>query len=185
MARPTKLTPELQDQILALIRRGLTKADAGRAVGLHRTTVNDWCLRGDRDADTPYNPNGKTRNEILADLTAADITYPKTTTLPQARKLAAEHLTGRTPFSDFSDAVAAAASRGQAILVSLIYDDAHTNPESAKWLLERRWPEQWGRARRDDRTFTAPTDSPTVDPAAALTRGEAVVLKLVEHRQAQ
>lgn len=45
--RPTKLTPEVQSQIVALIRGGAFGHVAARAVGVSKSTYFDWLRRGE------------------------------------------------------------------------------------------------------------------------------------------
>ena len=46
MARPTKLTPEVQEQITRLIRVGNTVEVSAEAAGIARNTFNHWMQRG-------------------------------------------------------------------------------------------------------------------------------------------
>ena len=46
MARPTKLTPELQTQIVAYITAGSYVETAAKASGIDKTTLYDWLVRG-------------------------------------------------------------------------------------------------------------------------------------------
>lgn len=46
MARPTKLTPELRDRLVALIRGGCYAETAARAVGIAPSTYYEWLERG-------------------------------------------------------------------------------------------------------------------------------------------
>ena len=46
MARPTKLTPEAQEQIVDAILHGATYRDAAEASGVVYDTFNNWMLRG-------------------------------------------------------------------------------------------------------------------------------------------
>lgn len=51
--RPTSLTPEVAETILAAVRAGNYKATACAAAGIHRDTLNDWEHRGAR-GEEPY-----------------------------------------------------------------------------------------------------------------------------------
>jgi len=51
--RPAKLTPEVQEAILKVIRSGGTYAAAARYVGVTETTLYEWLAKG-RDGLQPY-----------------------------------------------------------------------------------------------------------------------------------
>jgi transposase len=48
VARPTKLTPEVQDRIVAAIRAGNYAAPAARSAGVSEATFYRWMSRGER-----------------------------------------------------------------------------------------------------------------------------------------
>jgi len=50
MARPTKLTVEVQEKIVGYLRQGNYLETAAAAVGIDRTTLRDWQRRGERAA---------------------------------------------------------------------------------------------------------------------------------------
>lgn len=52
--RRPKLTPELTEQLCALIRDGHYLAHAAEAVGVHRSTVHRWLQRGAEAKSGPY-----------------------------------------------------------------------------------------------------------------------------------
>lgn len=56
MARPTKLTPDVQDKIVSLLRAGGYVEAAAQAAGISPSTFHDWMARGERTgkADKPY-----------------------------------------------------------------------------------------------------------------------------------
>jgi len=53
MGRPTKLTPELQKQIVAYITAGSYIETAAAAAGIDKTTLHDWLRRG-KAGDKPF-----------------------------------------------------------------------------------------------------------------------------------
>jgi hypothetical protein len=53
MARPTKLTPELQTQIVAYITAGSYVETAAKAAGICKDTLYEWLSRGAK-GDEPY-----------------------------------------------------------------------------------------------------------------------------------
>ena len=53
MGRPTKLTPELQEELLKALRGGAYVEDACGYVGIHKDTFYEWMRRG-ADGDDLY-----------------------------------------------------------------------------------------------------------------------------------
>ena len=51
--RPTKLTPEVREEVCKYIRGGLTDGDAAVLTGIHRQTFIEWKKRGD-DGEAPF-----------------------------------------------------------------------------------------------------------------------------------
>jgi hypothetical protein len=49
--RPSKLTPELMDKLVLLVREGIPYALASRVCGIHRNTRLNWMRRGEKEAD--------------------------------------------------------------------------------------------------------------------------------------
>ncbi|NVJ20493.1 hypothetical protein HUW62_04555 [Myxococcus sp. AM011] len=54
MARPTKLTPEIQKQICDYLRSGLFRRAASGLVGVDEQTLSRWFHRGASEARGPY-----------------------------------------------------------------------------------------------------------------------------------
>ena len=54
MARPTKLTPELQEKICGLIATGNWAVTACKASGVSTSTYYEWRARGEREEEGPY-----------------------------------------------------------------------------------------------------------------------------------
>jgi transposase len=52
--RPTKLTPELQDRIVALLRAGNYIETAARFCDVDKVTLYAWLKRGNRQANGPF-----------------------------------------------------------------------------------------------------------------------------------
>lgn len=52
--RPTKLTPELQDAICKLVRRGVPKHRAARLSGISEHSFHGWLARGREEEDGIY-----------------------------------------------------------------------------------------------------------------------------------
>lgn len=55
IGRPTKLTPELQEQLVAAIKAGNSIAEAAQLVGVHEATIHRWRQQGEADdAEPPF-----------------------------------------------------------------------------------------------------------------------------------
>lgn len=121
---PSKLTVELADQLVALLRAGNYVTTAARAVGISRKLFYDWMDRGE-------------------------------SALPVDE-----------PYRDLRERVELARAEGEARNVAAIAAAARENWQAAAWLLERQYPERWGRV--SVRVRDAPEDAapPTrvVDP---------------------
>lgn len=57
MARPSKLTPELQDEFVAAIRGGAWFTDACRQAGVNKSTAYEWLRRARGDDARPALPD--------------------------------------------------------------------------------------------------------------------------------
>lgn len=104
MARPTKLTPEVHETIVGMLRKGNFVETAAAAAGVDRETVRRWLRRG------------------------------------------ASAKSGR--FKRFRDDVLAAVSEAEVGLVDLVRKAAKGKRpawQAAAWMLERKFPERWGR----------------------------------------
>jgi transposase-like protein len=69
MARPSKLTPELQEKIVAAIRAGAWFSDACRAAGIKKSTAYEWIRRARGEDSRPATP------EHVAFANAVDAAY--------------------------------------------------------------------------------------------------------------
>jgi len=54
MSRPTKLTPEVQEQIVKDVSLGVYYVDAAGAAGIDYTTLNNWRKRGQEETKGIY-----------------------------------------------------------------------------------------------------------------------------------
>ncbi len=54
MARPTKLTPEAQAQIIKALSAGATRIDASNSAGVHYTSFLGWLKRGSKAKKGEY-----------------------------------------------------------------------------------------------------------------------------------
>lgn len=100
--RPTKLTPELIDQVVEELEEGFPLSVAAARVCVGESTLRRWLQDG--------------REEDGSQLEKALVM-----------------------------AVQAASAVGHRKLVRTLVQAAEIDPNQARWLLERRWPEDWGR----------------------------------------
>ena len=118
MARPTKLTPELQENVLKVIRSGNYIETACAYVGINKSTFYDWLKRGAREKDrVAKNPRARVRKD-------------------------------EQPFVDFSNAVEKALAHAEIRDVAIIGKAAEENWQAAAWRLERKFPDRWGRKEK-------------------------------------
>lgn len=113
--RPTKLTPELQEEMIKVIQAGNYVETACAFVGLSKNTFYDWLKRAARET------------ERLAKN-------------PRARMKKSE-----APYVEFSDAVKRAQGQAEVRDVLLIAKAAEHVWQAAAWRLERKFPDRWGR----------------------------------------
>lgn len=122
MARPTKLTPETQQNIVQAIRVGATYELAAQFGGVSYQSFNGWCKRGRIELE---------RRENGAK--------------PDTKQWKDEE-----PFVQFLEAVKRA--EGQAAVGWLAKIEAAANDgnwQAAAWKLERRYPGEYGRIRHE------------------------------------
>lgn len=103
MGRPTKLTPEVQERIVAVLRSGAYVHQAAETAGIGRSTFDDWIRRGDSDAEKDK------------------------------------------PYRELREAVEQARAEAEARHVALIARASSKSWQAAAWLLERQYPERWGK----------------------------------------
>ncbi len=131
--RPDDLTPELQDRIVGYIRGGQYPSRAALACGISTTTFQRWLQRGGEDA--PCRKDGSTGDVLWS-------SHPGVTENV--------HENGKCPeqerFRAFRLAIERAEAEGEGLLVDVLAKHAldKRQPDSAKWLLERRhgWKER-------------------------------------------
>src|SRR5262245_51006007 len=104
MARPTKLTPQLQEHVCRLVAAGVPKETAARASGLAPSSLRAWPAKG--------------------------------------RK-------GRVVYVAFLAALKKAEAEAEAAAFAVVRTAAPTCWQAAAWVLERRWPQRYGRDRRE------------------------------------
>ena len=139
--RPTKLTPELADRFVAMLKAGNYVTVAAHAAGLHRSTITVWLRRG--------------QSQRVVD----------------------------APYREFRERVEQARAEGEVRNVAQIASAARESWQAAAWLLERQFPERWGRPSSPQRR-EQPPDEPAVAAAVAADPFEEVD-ELAERRRKQ
>lgn len=122
MARPTKLTRELFDNIVRLVQLGNYPLVAARANGVPDATFYDWLARGRQRED------GSKRAKRLGAASKSVV------------------VTGeRDPdiYVEFVDAIARAESLVESRTVGTVVIAAQNNDRAALAFLERRYPQRW------------------------------------------
>lgn len=113
--RPTKLTPELQEEICKIIRAGNYIETAAAYVGISKNTIYDWMRRGAREKERlKKNPRAKMKKS-------------------------------EAPFVEFSDSIEKALAYAEVRDVAIIGKAAETQWQAAAWRLERKFRDRWGR----------------------------------------
>lgn len=116
--RPTKLTQELQDKLVTVIKAGNYIETACAYVGIDKSTFYDWLKRGAREKQRlAQNPRARIRKK-------------------------------EEPYVEFSNAVEKALAEAEVRDVAIIGKAATENWQAAAWRLERKFPERWGRKDR-------------------------------------
>lgn len=118
LARPTKLTKKIQEDICRAVRAGNYIETAAAHVGINKTTLYDWMKRGARE-----------KERIAKN--------------PRARVKKSEE-----PYVEFSNAIEKALADAEVRDVAIIANAAKENWTAAAWRLERKFPERWGRKER-------------------------------------
>jgi len=73
MARPTKLTPELQEKILQAVRAGNYIETAAVYAGINKTTLYDWLKRGARAKSGKFREFSNALEKALAEAEVRDV----------------------------------------------------------------------------------------------------------------
>ena len=73
MARPTKLTSEVQEQIVTAIRAGNYIETAAAYAGIDKSTLYDWLRRGARSPRGPYRGFSNAVKKALAEAEVRDV----------------------------------------------------------------------------------------------------------------
>lgn len=116
--RPTKLTPKIQELICTAIEYGAPLATAAKYGGVHDDTVWNWRRAGEA---------------IQARLDAGETI---------------ELTDDEAKYLDFFTAVEASNAKAMLFHLQNLTDLAHINPQNSMWMLERRWPDDFGRPQQ-------------------------------------
>ncbi|MCS1351159.1 hypothetical protein [Mechercharimyces sp. CAU 1602] len=73
MARPTKLTPDVQQKILDAIRLGNYLETAAAYAGISKSTLYDWLRRGEREKSGRYKEFSDAVEKHLAEVEVRDL----------------------------------------------------------------------------------------------------------------
>ena len=135
--RYTKLTPELQQEFIAAIESGLTNKSACDYVGIDESTFYSW-LNIARKAELEAAENG--------------------TKIPKNIK----------PFSEFSKSLKKAEARFKAYHCKNIKRAGDEGAwQASAWLLERKFPEEYGKNRCFDTNDTSRADADFIEALSA------------------
>lgn len=115
MARPTKLTPELQATVVLAIRSGSYAEVAAVYAGIDESTYYRWMARGQAELDRVSERKG--------------------------RKMRASE----APFCEFCKAVTEASASAEVQAAAIVINSAKKDWKAAAWYLERRNPSRWRR----------------------------------------
>lgn len=116
--RPSKLTPEIQEEILRVIKSGNYIETACAYVGINKTTFYDWLRKGAREKErVAQNPKARVKKDLQK-------------------------------YVDFSNAVDKALAQAEIRDVAIIGKAAEENWQAAAWRLERKFPDRWGRKEK-------------------------------------
>ena len=167
MARPTKLSPQVQDTILGLIRKGLNPERAAHAAGVAPSTFYRWMRDGEHPA--PPDPDDYTLPQLRAIAADQDISLDHLGRRPTRRQVAAL-LEAPTPFRQFRESVKRAEAEAEAFILERCRTVGGDDWRMWMTILERRFD---GWARPVGQPESSPSGLP--DRAAALAQGKAVL----------
>ena len=124
MARPTKLTPEVIEEICNWLKLGYYQEDAATMAGISASTYYDWMKKGDdaqkalESGDSSSLPATQERDEVEV----------------------------VNMFQEFSEAVKKARAEAEGAHIRNIRKAADNgNWQASAWWLERSFPQKWGK----------------------------------------
>lgn len=124
MARPTKLTPEVIEEICNWLKLGYYQEDAATMAGISASTYYDWMKKGD-DAQKA--------------LESGD-----SSSLPATQE--GDEVEVVNMFQEFSEAVKKARAEAEGAHIRNIRKAADNGTwQASAWFLERSFPKKWGK----------------------------------------
>jgi hypothetical protein len=121
--RPTKLTKQLQEQIVMTLRMGNYIETAAAFAGLNKVTLYEWLKRGraeiNRVGEGDHGKKVAKHEEI---------------------------------YVDFTNAVGVAMAEAELRDNQIIYNAAKNDWKASAWRLERKYPNKWGRKEQHEIT---------------------------------
>ena len=144
MARPSKLTPEVQENICNWLKLGYYQEDAAIMAGISASTYYEWMKKGEQER-------------------VALEEGEKALTLPDTSLPASEDGTPEIeliyPFLEFSEAVKKARAEAEGAHIKNIRKAADNGVwQASAWFLERSHPKKWG--KRSQLDLVAENDEP-------------------------
>lgn len=167
MARPTKLTAALAEQLAAGVAAGATYRAAAAAAGVGERTLHDWLTRGRRERDR----RARAREELQQ--------ISKRRGNAAARQRAAARrdekpVASETPFEELLERVEKASGVAEVRAAAQIAAAGAESWRAAAWFLERRDPASWAAPRvlAAENEPAAPAPVPAVHDLSRLNVAE-------------
>ena len=144
MARPSKLTPEVQENICNWLKLGYYQEDAAIMAGIAPSTYYEWMKKGEVE---------RVALESDEDMLALpDTSFP-------ASKDGTPEIELVYPFMEFSEAVKKARAEAEGAHIRNIRKAADNGVwQASAWFLERSHPKKWG--KRSQLDLVAENDEP-------------------------
>jgi len=144
MARPSKLTPEVQENICNWLKLGYYQEDAAIMAGISPSTYYEWMKKGE--------------SERVALESGEDMLALPDTSLPASEDGTPE-VELVFPFMEFSEAVKKARAEAEGAHIKNIRKAADNGVwQASAWFLERSHPKKWG--KRSQLDLVAENDEP-------------------------
>ena len=144
MARPSKLTPEVQENICNWLKLGYYQEDAAIMAGISPSTYYEWMKKGE--------------SERVALESGEDMLALPDTSLPASEDGTPE-VEVVFPFMEFSEAVKKARAEAEGAHIKNIRKAADNGVwQASAWFLERSHPKKWG--KRSQLDLVAENDEP-------------------------
>tara|TARA_Y100000114_G_scaffold82898_1_gene76590 strand:+ start:499 stop:960 length:462 start_codon:yes stop_codon:yes gene_type:complete len=144
MARPSKLTPEVQENICNWLKLGYYQEDAAIMAGISPSTYYEWMKKGE--------------SERVALESGEDMLSLPDTSLP-APEDGTPEVELAFPFMEFSEAVKKARAEAEGAHIKNIRKAADNGVwQASAWFLERSHPKKWG--KRSQLDLVAENDEP-------------------------